>query len=58
MRNCLCTDSSVFDFETVLDTACFPAEQIAASSSRSNKAPCLRFKVKHRKRVEIAHLQE
>lgn len=35
VRNCLLTDSSVSDFETVLDTT-FPDEQIAASSSKSN----------------------
>lgn len=36
MRNCLIADSSVSDFETVLDTAHFADEQIAASSSKSN----------------------
>lgn len=34
--NCLLTDSSVSDFETVLDAAHFPDEQIAATSSKSN----------------------
>lgn len=36
VRNCLLTDSSVSDFETILDTAHFVDEQIAASSSKSN----------------------
>lgn len=36
VRNCLLTDSSVSDFETLLDTAHFPDKQVAASSSKSN----------------------